>query len=106
MGLLSSLTGWDQDKAVGNAVLANHLLPYLGKSDKVNIIKTIIKALGAGNPDGYVINMINRQSRVSQLNCVATACGFLGISPKLDDGVGWRNVKQPQFSGETEQISR
>ena len=100
MGLFGSLTGWDQDKAAGNAVLANHLLPYLSKNERIDVLNVMVKALGSGKVDEYVIKIINRNSRVSQLNCVAMACGYLGIAPKLDDGVGWRNVKQPQFSGE------
>jgi hypothetical protein len=101
MGLLGSLTGWDQDKAAGNAVLANHLLPDLDKNERRNIVKFLVNAFGPGKSDEVVIKMLNRQSRVSQLNCIAMACGSLGIAPKLNDGMGWRNVKQPQSSGES-----
>jgi hypothetical protein len=41
MGLIGLLTGWDQNKAATNAVLASHLLAQLNRQQKQNIATLI-----------------------------------------------------------------
>jgi TPR repeat protein len=100
VGLLSYLTGWEQDKAAGNAVLANHLLPYIGKEKRKDIVQYLITAYRAPRyqPE-EILRILNDETRAAQLNCVAMACVAIGIEPILKDGIGWRVVKQPHIAG-------
>lgn len=46
-----------------------------------------------------IVRFICNESRAAQLNLVAMACASLGIEPRINDGIGWRRVKQPHISG-------
>jgi hypothetical protein len=101
MGIIGLLTGWEQDTAAGKAVLANHLLPYLDSGQRNKIILYIVDEFqrdGRHSSD-KIIQFICTESRASQLNLVAMACASLGIEPRINDGIGWRRVKQPHISG-------
>lgn len=102
MGFISLLTGWDQDKAAGNAVLVSHLLLSLDRQQKRNIAgfmaNHVIKSGYRGTVED-VLRALNRECRVTQLNCVACACENLGIAPPINDDVGWRSIKNPFVAG-------
>ena len=97
MGILGNLTGWNQYNAAGNAILANHVLPYLDERNKHEIICFIAKSFRTNIFD--VTEYLNLSNRVEQLNFVAAACGNIGIEPILKDGIGWRFMKNPKDAG-------
>ena len=102
MGVLGLLTGWDQDQAATNAVLANHLWARLDSEQKRIIIKLIVyNHLKNNNRRSIddIIYILNEQCRVTQMNFVALACRDLGIEPPIDDRVGWRNIRNPYSVG-------
>ena len=102
MGLIGLLTGWDQDKAAGNAVLASHLLSRVNRQQKENIAgliaSHILKSRYRGTAED-VLRELNGDCRVTQMNFVALACRDLGIAPPFDDSVGWRNIRNPYMVG-------
>jgi hypothetical protein len=102
MGIISLLAGWEQDTAAGNAVLANHLLPYLESDQREGIVSYIVEVFQSDGRHSIevIMRFICDESRAAQLNLVAMACASLGIEPKIDDGIGWRRVKQPHIAGD------
>lgn len=102
MGFIGLITGFDQDKAATNAVLASHLLPGLDKQQKKNIAtliaEQILNSRYRGTADD-VLRELNNNCRVTQMNFIAMACNDLGVKPPIDDGVGWRHVSNPYSVG-------
>ena len=103
MGLFGLLTGWDQDKAADNAVQANHLLPRLNEQQKKEIVTHIANKIsifyGGRKPNEKILRDLSNDCRVTQLNFVALACNDLGIEPPIQDGVGWRSIRNPYAVG-------
>ncbi len=67
MGLIGLLTGWNQDKAAGNAVLASHLLSRVDRQQKENIAGLIANHIIESGHRGTaedVLRVSNRECRV------------------------------------------
>ena len=98
MEILGLLTGWDQDKAACNAVMASHLLESMESSTKTQIARLLgerlVECRLAKTPEAALAH-ISKSCRVTQMNFISNACKTLSIQPLLRDGVGWREVQNP-----------
>jgi hypothetical protein len=101
MGMLGLLTGWDQMNAAGNAILENHILPYLDSEKRRDIAIYIINGFKSTRyySTEELLDHMSTESRAGQLNLIATACAGLQINPKVNDGIGWRWIKRPHVAG-------
>ncbi len=97
MGLISLLTGWDQNKAATNAVLASHLLARLDRQQKQNIATLIADHLKSSRDTAEdVLRALNNNCRVTQMNFIALACNDLGIEPPISC---WLPIRNPYLVG-------
>jgi hypothetical protein len=101
MGLFGLLTGWDQNKAANNAVLASHLAEHLDGEQKKAIATLIANSILRFRTRGsaeVILRELNKNCRVTQMNFIALACNDLGIQP-LIKGSDWLSVRNPYLVG-------
>lgn len=101
MGLIGLLTGWDQNKAAINSVLATHAASKLDLQQKRDVARLIAKHILDSRNRGTaeaVLQELNNECRVIQMNFIALACNELGIAPKLSS-TSWLPIRNPYSVG-------
>ncbi len=109
MGFLGRVTGWDQQRAAHNAVLANQLAetasPELRRKivTQLVIIQQQVRAV-AGDPHAIVADLSQRP-RIVQMNFIALACNSIGVPPGLH-GLTFAAVDNPYHADDESSVSR